>query len=161
MTGPNTNDPRGESVPGKRQSLIEELVRYFESKKYELHGAAGREGPQPPFISNDGFGSGRKRKPDVIGFDHEFKRIVFGLVREERKRLDTEESLEEYNVFLDHNAGLGPQASVLLVLMPAALIPEFTTIITHYIHREYWHRIIPVASAIPEVNTPGESLNSG
>jgi hypothetical protein len=131
-----------------RANMIAELVRLFEARGYEIHGAAGMQGKEPPTIKNDGFGSGRPHKPAVIGYEPEGKRIVFGLVRENRKSLDSEESLEEYNVFLDHNAGLGKQASLVLVLMPPALIPEFTTMITHYIHREYWHRIVPVASTV-------------
>jgi hypothetical protein len=144
----NTPPVNDSSFDGRR-ALVDELVRLFEAKGFDVHGAVGTKGAEPPLIKNDGFGSGRQHKPQVIGFDREAKRIVFGLVREDRKSLDSEESLEEYNVFLDHNAGLGAQASLVLVLMPPALIPEFTAIITHYIHREYWHRIIPVSSALP------------
>jgi hypothetical protein len=136
-----------------RAAMIAELIRLFEAKGYELHGAAGMTDREPPSIKNDGFGSGRARKPAVVGYEPGEKRIVFGLVRENRKSLDSEESLEEYNVFLDHNAGLGKQASLVLVLMPPELIPEFTSIITHYIHREYWHRIIPVASTLSSSQT--------
>jgi hypothetical protein len=137
----------------RRGEMVEELVRLFGSRGYEIHGAAGVEGRDvPPAVRNEGFGSGKPRRPDVIGHDREAGRIVFGLVRETRKDLDTEESLEEYNVFLDHNAGLGPRASLLLVLMPPPLIPEFTSILTHYIHRDYWHRVLPVASTLDEKN---------
>jgi hypothetical protein len=127
---------------------VGELVTLFRTRGYELHGAVGMEGQEPPAIRNDGFGSGQARRPQVIGFDAEARRIVFGLVRLNREDLDSEESLEEYNVFLDHNAGLGKQASLVLVLMPADLVPDFTAIISHYIHREYWDRIIPVASGL-------------
>jgi hypothetical protein len=127
-------------------TAVSQLVALFTARGYELHGAAGMEGKEPPDIKNDGFGSGRARRPLVIGFDREARRIVFGVARSTRESLENEESLEEYNVFLDHNAGLGKRASLLLVLMPPDLIPEFTNIITHYIHREYWNRIIPVAA---------------
>jgi hypothetical protein len=127
-------------------AAVDELVALFKIRGYELHGAIGMDGPEPPAIRNDGFGSGRARKPQVIGFDPESRRLVFGLVRANREELDNEDSLEEYNVFLDHNAGMGKQASLVLVLMPASLIPDFTAIVSHYIHREYWDRIIPVAS---------------
>ena len=40
---------------------------------------------------------------------------------------------------------MGDRASLLLVMMPEELIPEFLAMITHYIHREYWHRVVPVA----------------
>jgi hypothetical protein len=129
--------------------MVEELVRLFVARGYDVRGAAGIEGhDSPPPVRNEGFGSGKPHRPDVIGHDREAGRIVFGLVREKRTDLDTEESLEEYNVYLDHNAGLGQRASLLLVLMPPALIPEFTSILTHYIHRDYWHRVLPVASSV-------------
>jgi hypothetical protein len=122
-------------------------VNFLARENITVHGAREVEGYKPPpLIQNDGYGDLRPRRPDVIGVDSEKHRIVFGLVRPDRKSLDTEESLLEYNVFLDHNAGKGDQASVVYVLIPAALAQEFTSVITHYIHREYWHRIIPVES---------------
>jgi hypothetical protein len=135
----------------RRGALVGELVRLFIARGYEVRGAAGLDGHEPPpLIRNEGFGSGKPHRPDVIGFDKQGGRIVFGLVRETKKDLDTEASLEEYNVYLDHNAGLGPRASLLLVLMKPELIPEFTSILTHYIHRDYWHRVLPVASGLPD-----------
>ncbi len=132
------------NLPSK-DVLVSELVHYFLHEGFAVHGACGVEGYDlPPAIRNDGFGSARPCRPDVIGFDASRRRIVFGLVRENRESLDTEQSLEEYNVFLDHNAGMHEQASVLYVLLPPSLLEEFTSLITHYIHREYWNRVIPV-----------------
>ncbi len=128
-----------------REELIRELVRYFEHERYTIEGVRllpGFKRPQP--IPNDGFGDGRPKTPDIIGLDPGHHRIVFGIVRENRESLDSEASLAEYNVFLDHNESLGQKASMLYVLMPDTLVQVFTDIITHYIHREYWHRIIPV-----------------
>ncbi len=125
--------------------MLQYLVRTFIREGYTVKGVRGLEGfGVPPTIRNRGFGSRRDRVPDVVGMDDLQKRIVFGVVRSDRKSLDTEDALEEYNVFLDHNEGLETQASLLLVLFPAGFLAEFTSMITHYIHREYWHRIIPV-----------------
>jgi len=135
-------------VPSK-ESLVAELVQYFLHEGFTVRGARGVEGyDDPPAIRNDGYGSARPCHPDVVGFDGGLRRIVFGLVRTDRQSLDNELSLEEYNVFLDHNAGLKDQASVLYVLLPPSLLEEFTSLITHYIHREYWHRVVPVASGL-------------
>jgi hypothetical protein len=141
-----------------REEMLQHLVRIFIREGYTVKGVRGLEGfDTPRAIRNRGFGSGRDRVPDVVGMDAEKKRIVFGLVRPDRKSLDTEEALEEYNVFLDHNEGLNTRASLLLVLAPATLLPEFTSMITHYIHREYWHRIVPVAyEPNEEGNRPSE-----
>ncbi len=135
-------------VPTKDR-LVAELVHYLLHEGLTVHSARDIEGyDAPPAIRNDGFGSARPCRPDVVGFDGSKKRVVFGLVRENRESLDSEQSLEEYNVFLDHNAGLQDQASVLYVLIPPSLLEEFTSLITHYIHREYWHRVVPVASSL-------------
>jgi hypothetical protein len=131
--------------------MLQAFVGLFRKEGFEIQGVRGLSGyDSPPSVKNSGFGSGRQKVPDIAGFDRERKRIVFGVIRANRKSLDTEEALEEYNVFLDHNEGLGDQASLLLVLMPADLLPEFTAMITHYIHREYWHRILPVAYSSSE-----------
>lgn len=125
--------------------MVHELVAYFSDQGFLVHGAQSVGGYQPPSpVANNGFGDGRPRVPAVAGLDKVHLRIVFGIVRETRASLDSEESLTEYNVFLDHNAARGEQASILYVIMPQELINDFTSIITHYIHREYWHRIVPL-----------------
>ena len=127
--------------------LVRELVAYLREEGVEIKGAQGIEGMDPPpTIANDGYGSARARRADVVGFDPQRRRIVFGLVRSGRNSLDSEDALEEYNVFLDHNAGAGERASALYVIMPQDLLNEFTSIVTHYLHREYWHRVVGVGS---------------
>jgi len=133
--------------PPLREQLIQELVGVFFHERYVVHGAQMLDGyKRPPPIANTGFGDGKPRTPDIVGVDAEKQRIVFGLVRENRESLDSEDALTEYNVLLDHKADQGDRASVVLVMLPSALVHEFTGIVTHYIHREYWHRIVPVAS---------------
>ncbi len=133
----------------ERSHFVEELVEYFLSQRYVVHGARGVQGYKPsPAIPNDGFGDLRARVPDVIGLDRENTRIVFGIIRENREELDAEQSLTDYNVFLDHKQAAGNQASQLVVLLPHSLVSDFTTILTHYIHREYWHRVTTVTSRL-------------
>ncbi len=135
--------PAGE--PDRRQSMIGDLVRFMKDEGFTVHAARGVEGYKPPTpVHNDGYGRSLDRRPDVVGFDFHHKRIVFGVVRTDKRNMESEDALEEYNVFLDHNAGLRDQASVLYVMLPEDLIREFTALITHYIHRDYWHRVITV-----------------
>ncbi len=133
----------------EQNRLVEELVEYFLSQKYIVYGAKDLEGYKPPpAIHNDGFGDLKPRVPDVIGLDKEKQRIMFGVVRGTRKDLDSEVSLTDYNVFLDHKNAAGEQASLLVVLLPPSLLTDFTNILTHYIHREYWHRVVAVSSKL-------------
>jgi hypothetical protein len=128
--------------------MIADLVEFLKSEGHTIHAARGIEGYNVPSpVHNDGYGKAIDRQPDVVGFDFHQKRIIFGIVRPTRQSLDIEDALEEYNVFLDHNAGLRDQASVLYVMIPDELLQEFTSFITHYIHRHYWHRVIPVGWA--------------
>jgi hypothetical protein len=132
-----------------RQELVQELIRYFLASEITIHGARGVDPyAVPPSIRNDGFGDQRPRVPDVIGLDSRLRRIVFGIVRMRKEELDSESSLTDYNVFLDHKQGAGEQASRLVVLLPAGLEASFTDILTHNIHREYWHRVTAVSSCL-------------
>jgi hypothetical protein len=128
-----------------RPRMILALVDFMKQEGFTVHAARGVDGYKAPSpVRNDGYGKAIDRRPDVVGFDFQNKRIVFGVVREDRQSIDTEDALEEYNVFLDHNALLRDQASILYVMIPEECLQEFTSLITHYIHREYWHRIVPV-----------------
>jgi hypothetical protein len=139
-----------------RTVLIRNLIEIFLREGFEVKGAREMaDYPPPPIITNPTFGSMTPRRPDVIGFDPVRRRIVFGLVREHREALDTEVALEEYNLFLDQNTDLDERAAAVYVIMPGELIPEFTSMITHYIHREYWNRIIPVAAG---TSVPGRKI---
>lgn len=132
-----------------RVRLVEELLEYFISQQFTIHRVKGVKGYEAPSaIPNDGFGDMRPRVPDVIGLEGRTKRIVFGIVRMERSELDSEESLTDYNVLLDHKQAAGDQSSLLVVLLPPSLIPDFTNILTHYIHRDYWHRVVTVGSRL-------------
>ena len=139
----------------RRQHLRRELISHFIQEGYEIRGAAGVTGyPPSPAIANDGYGSGRPRAPQVIGWDVMRRRIIFGIVRESRSKLDSEDSLEEYNVLLDHNSRMGEQASMLVVALPEELLGEFASLITHYIHREYWHRVVAIGSRVTDTLPP-------
>ena len=129
--------------------MIEELVEFFLSEHITIQGAKDVEGfKSPPAIMNDGYGDQRPRTPDLIGLDKEKRKVIFGIVKCERSELDSEEALTEYNVFLDHRSERGGDASVLYVLLRDELLNDFQGIITHYIHREYWHRILPIVSKL-------------
>ena len=149
MTGPDQTD-----ASPKKTDFVQELVDYFLAEGFFVHSARGVEGfknPQP--VVNNGFGKALPRRPDVVAFDKQTRRVIFGIVRTDSRSLASEDSLEEYNVFLDHNSAMKEQASVLYVMIPQRLVQEFMSMITHYIHRDYWHRIIPV--------TAGERSGSG
>ena len=165
------------SVPSLTRQLVEVLL----AEGFVVTHALGVKGyPHPPYFPNESFGKMEPRRPAVVAFDPAGHREVFGLVRPTREDLASEDSLEEYHLFLDRNAeiagepaeqpevtevagdsggsrgsggpGSGPALtgpSAVYVIFPEPLLPEFTGILTHEIHREYWHRIVPVPYRVP------------
>ena len=133
--------PLDPSVP----SLARQLVDVLLAEGFVVKQALGVTGyPQPQYFPNDSFGQMNPKRPAVVAFDPVLKREVFGLVRTTKAELASEDSLEEYHLFLDRNADGGPGAAAVYVIFPEELLAEFTGILTHEIHREYWHRIVPV-----------------
>ncbi len=127
--------------------LVEELVVVFRQLGYRILGADGVEGlPPPKKLHNDGYGDQRDKMPDVYAFDEKEQRYVIGEAKTGRGDLETEHALTQYNVFLDQfDRSTGRQAR-LYVILPESRIPEFNSLITHYIHREYWQSIVVVRS---------------
>jgi len=140
-----------------RISLRHELVEALRALGLEIKGARGVEGfAGSPVIQNTQFGRLRPHIPDVMAYDPIHRRLVFGVVRCSHTELDSEDSLEEYNLFLDYNAGMGDHSARVYVMMPEELLSEFTGMITHYIHREYWHRIVPVTGGRKSSESEGQ-----
>jgi hypothetical protein len=136
-----------DEIPRHGDALVQELIAYLTAEGIAIHGARNSRGFRAPSpVANNGYGDGRPKTPDIVGVDDKRNRIVFGVVRPDRASLDSENSLTEYNVFLDHREDKGDAASVLYVMIPPPLQQDFNSIITHYIHREYWHRIVTVVS---------------
>lgn len=131
----------------KHQKLIEELVAVFRQQHFKIIGADGIKGiPRVKKLHNDGYGDQEHKSPDVYAYDEERKRFVIGEAKTGDGDFETEHSLTEYNVFLDQfDKATGTQAMV-YVIVPSSKVPEFNTLITHYIHREYWQSIVLVSS---------------
>lgn len=131
-------------------TLARRLVEVMLDEGFVVTHALGVSGfPQPEYFPNDSFGSMSPRRPAVVASDPALRREVFGLVRTTKAELASEDSLEEYHLFLDRNADGGPRAAAVYVIFPEELLPDFTGILTHEIHREYWHRIVPVPYRVP------------
>jgi len=131
-------------------SLARQLVEVLLAEGFIVRQALGVKGyPQPQYFPNESFGQMKPRRPAVVAFDPALHRGVFGLVRTTKKELASEDSLEEYHLFLDRDEDGGSAAAVVYVIVPEELLAEFTGILTHEIHPEYWPRIVPVPYRAP------------
>lgn len=129
--------------------LIEELVHHFVSENYTIIGARDVEGFRPPdAIHNDGYGDQKNKRPDVFAFDEVNQRFVIGVAKTDSDDLESPHSLTEYDVFFDHKNTQNGKPSQVCFLLPPDSIAQFTAIITHYIHRDYWSNMMIIRSKI-------------
>ncbi len=133
--------------------LVEELLHHFVSEKYTIIGARDIEGYRTPdALHNDGYGDQKNKRPDIFAFDEINKRFVIGVVKAHSNDLESPHSLTQYDVFFDHkNAENGKPSQVCFILPPDS-IAQFTAIITHYIHRDYWNNMLIIRSKISDEN---------
>lgn len=131
----------------KHQSLVEELVTIFETKGFGVTEANGRADLQPPReLHNDGYGDQEDKAPDIYAYDPKAKLYILGEAKTGNDDLETDHALTQYNVFLDQEDKRTGKRSKLYIILPAITVPEFNTLITHYIHRDYWQNIVVVSS---------------
>ncbi len=131
----------------KHQSLVEELIGWLEEQGYRIDGADGVEGFAVPLeLENDGYGDQQDQVPDVAGFDIPGQRLVIGEAKTGKGDLETEHALTQYNVFLDQVHPRSLRQAMLFIIVPSAIVAEFNTLITHYIHPDLWGNITVVQS---------------
>jgi hypothetical protein len=131
----------------KHQGLVEELVDLFRSAGFSVGSAAGVQGFSPPMeLPNDGYGNQEEQAPDVYGYDAAEERYIIGLAKTGDGDLETEESLTQYNVFLDQFHHRSARRAMLYIIVPASVVAEFNTLITHYLHPDLWPNVVVVQS---------------
>ena len=131
----------------KHQSLITELIEIFQREGFSITEAEGESDFQPPReLHNDGFGDQENKAPDIYAYDPKTKFHILGEAKTGTNDLETDHALTQYNVFLDQEDTRTGRRSKLYVILPSMKIPEFNTLITHYIHREYWQHLVLVSS---------------
>jgi hypothetical protein len=132
----------------KHQSLVEELVQVLQQEGFLVNSADGIQGFVSPLeLQNDGYGDQEDKKPDVYAYDQERKCYVIGEAKTGAGDFETEHALTQYNVFLDQADKRTGVHALLYVIVPASKVAEFNSLITHYIHREYWGNIVVVSSS--------------
>lgn len=131
----------------KHQSLISELVEIFQREGFTVTEVEGQtEYQSPREFHNDGYGDQEDKAPDVYAYDPKNKIHILGEAKTGTDDLETDHALTQYNVFLDQEERRTGKRSKLYIILPSLKVPEFNTLITHYIHREYWHNITVVSS---------------
>jgi len=131
----------------KHQILIEELLSILIKLGYRILGVDGLSGaPLVHELHNDGYGDQEDKTPDIYAFDEKGGRYIIGEAKTGDNDFETEHALTQYNVFLDQFDKKTGQQAILHVIVPSSKVAEFNSLITHYIHPDYWQSIVLVSS---------------
>lgn len=131
----------------KHAFLVRELLEVFRQENFDILGAEYSDDfPTPKPLHNDGYGDQEDKAPDIFAFDRVRQRYIIGEAKTGMDDLETDHALTQYNVFLDQFQGGTGRQALLYVIVPESFVPEFNSLITHYIHREYWDSIVVVSS---------------
>jgi len=137
--------------PEKHAVLIEELLDIFKERGFDILGADGvSDIPPARPLHNDGYGDQENKSPDIYAYDKRRHCYIIGEAKTGNGDFETDHALTQYNVFLDQfDKSSGLQAD-LYIIVPASKLPEFNSLITHYIHPEYLESIVVVSSKTQE-----------
>ena len=131
------------------QSLVEELVEIFKQKGFRILGAENVAGFAPAHpLPNDGYGDQEPKTPDIFAFDEKNRCYAIGEAKTGEGDLETDHALTQYNVYLDQFDNRAGTRATMYIILPATKIPEFNSLITHYIHPDYWNQIVVVTSQL-------------
>ncbi len=132
----------------KHRAMVAELVELFLHEGYLVSGADGIEGyAPPPELPNDGYGDQEDKAPDVYAYDQARKVYIIGEAKTGAGDFETEHALTQYNVFLDQITRTSGKPSYCYMIVPSSHVAAFQALLTHYIHRDYWHRLVFVSSS--------------
>jgi hypothetical protein len=139
------------SDPEKHAALVDELLEIFTERGFRILGVdGGGKYPIARPLHNDGYGDQEDKTPDIFAYDERRHCTIIGEAKTGHGDFETEHALTQYNVFLDQfDMTSGLQADF-YVIVPASKVPEFNSLITHYIHPEYLQSIVVVSSKTQE-----------
>ena len=137
--------------PDKHAALIAELLEIFKERGFRILGADGITGyPVTRPLPNDGYGDQENKAPDLYAYDDRRHCYIVGEAKTGRGDFETEHALTQYNVFLDQFDKTSSLQADLYIIVPASKVPEFNSLITHYIHPDYLQSIFVVSSKTQE-----------
>jgi hypothetical protein len=115
---------------------------------FTVSAADGMTGYALPLeLTNDGYGDQEDKAPDVYAYDAKRKCYVIGEAKTGAGDLETNHALTQWNVYLDQSHPRTGHPSYLYVILPSSKVPLFQALLTHYIHRDYWDRVVVVSSS--------------
>ncbi len=101
--------------------------------------------PVPKLFSNPGFGDQKRKQPHILGVHNKTGELFIGLVRTKYEDFTDENSRTEYDLYT--NIAMRQRGINIYLMLHEDRIQHFNSFITHYLHPDFWVKIIVVAYA--------------
>jgi hypothetical protein len=123
--------------------LVRKLAEYYKRIGLRVISAVGIDGfPLPKLIKNEGFGDQRPKQPHIVGYNETNGEMYIGIVKTISDNLESASALTEYDLYLNLSNEDGKIR--LCVYLPVERIQEFNSLITRYLHPDYYDKIVIV-----------------
>ncbi len=128
----------------ERRKMIHKLAEYFQKNNITIHAAVDIEGtPLPKLFPNPGFGDQHRKQPHLLGVHEESGELYIGLVKTQAEDLMDENSLTEYDLFMDLT--IRQKGIRFCLMINEDRVQHINGFITHYFHPDFWPNFIVVA----------------
>jgi hypothetical protein len=121
--------------------LIRNFADYYKRSSFRILNAVGlEEYPLPKIVNNDGFGDQRPKQPHIVGVNDDTGEIIIGILKTISDNLESASALTEYDLYL--NLTHDDDNVRLCVYLPTDRVQEFNSLITRYLHPDFYNKII-------------------
>ncbi len=123
------------------EELMKEFAGHFERDDIRILAAVGLDGyPLPQMVQNNRFGDQRPKLPHLLAVNDSTGENYIGIIKTAQDDLESTSALTEYDLYLDLSHG--DEKLRLCIYLPQERLQEFNSLITHYIHPDYWKHLV-------------------
>lgn len=126
-----------------RRKMIRKLAEYFQKNNITINSAVDLDDiPLPKLFPNPGFGDQRRKQPHLLGVHRESGELYIGLVKTQAEDLMDENSLTEYDLYMDLT--IRQDGVYFCLMVDDNRVHHVNGFITHYLHPDFWPKFIVV-----------------
>lgn len=130
----------------QRRCMVHKLTAHLQAIDVNVLAAIDSDDlPLPKLFSNPGFGDQKRKQPHILGVHDKTGELFIGLVKTEQEDITDENSRTEYDLYTD--LAMRQKGINIYLMLPEDRIQQFNSFITHYLHPDFWEKIIIVAYA--------------
>jgi hypothetical protein len=128
----------------QRSLMVHKLAEHLHAIDVTVLSAIELENlPLPKLFSNPGFGDQKRKQPHILGVHKSTGELYIGLVKTEGEDFTDENSRTEYDLYTD--LAIRQKGINIYLMLHEDRIQQFNSFITHYLHPDFWEKIMLVA----------------